>query len=253
MVNVSSRGFVQSGDSVMIGGFIITGNAPKKVVLRGIGPSLKKAAVTGAMADPMLELYNSSRALISSNDNWTSNRLQILATHLAPTDSREAAIAATLPAGAYTAVLRSVNGGHGVALVELYDVDPDNSQIVNISTRGKVQTGDNVMIGGFIIGGDRPTKVIVRAIGPSLIRYGVSGVLQDPMLALHDGNGSLIFTNDNWRSSQGTEIVASTIPPSNDKESAIVATLKPGNYTAIVRGAGNSSGVALIEVYNLEN
>lgn len=235
----------------MIGGFIISGNASKKVVLRAIGPSLAQAGVNGAMANPALELHDSTGTSIASSDSWTSRRSEVAASGLAPTDSREAAIVATLTPGAYTAILRGVNATAGVALFELYDIDPSHSQIVNISTRGNVLSGDNVMIGGFIIGGDQPSKVIVRAIGPSLARSGVAGALADPVLELHSGNGSLIFTNNDWRSSQEDQIIASTIPPSNDKESAIVATLQPGNYTAIVRGGNNTNGVALVEVYSL--
>jgi hypothetical protein len=235
----------------MIGGFIIDGNAPKKVVVRAIGPSLTKAGVAGAMANPTLDLHNSTGAVIATSDNWTSRRTQVQATGLAPTDGRESAIVATLPPGAYTAILRGVGGSTGVALIELYDIDPAHSRIAGISTRGKVLTGDSVMIGGFIIGGDQPRKVIVRAIGPSLERRGVTDALKDPMLELHGGNGSIIVTNNDWRSSQEEQIMASTIPPSDEKESAVVATLKPGPYTAVVRGVANSTGVALVEVYDL--
>jgi hypothetical protein len=252
LANVSTRNFVQSGDAVMIGGFIITGDSPKKVLLRAVGPSLTKAGLRGAMLDPVLDLYDSTSEVVASNDNWGSDRQNVLATGAAPTDEHEAAIVATLPAGAYTAVVHSVNNISGVALFELYDLDPASSWISNISTRGKVETGDSVMIGGFIIGGDQPTTVIIRAIGPSLARSGIADALSDPTLELHNASGSLIYANDNWRTTQEAQILASTIPPSNDKESAIVATLNPGSYTAIVRGASNSTGVALVEVYNLD-
>src|SRR5262249_6480046 len=152
----------------------------------------------------------------------------------------------------YTAVLRSVDGKTGNALCELYYLDPGDSRVVNISTRGQVGTGDDVMIGGFIVGGTEPSKVIVRAIGPSLTAAGIKGALPDPILELHDSNGSLLFQNDNWRDLQEQQIVASTVAPTNDLESAIVATLDPGAYTAIVRGASNSAGVALVEVYVLD-
>ncbi len=246
LANVSVRTFVQEG-SVMIGGFILSGEAPKEVILRALGPSLANAGITGAMTDPILELRDSTGALIISNDIYYEDTPEF-----APSNAYESAISAALSPGAYTAVLRSVSGSSGLALFELYDLDPISSRIVNISSRGSVGTGENVMIGGFIIGGDQPTRVIVRALGPSLTAFGVSDALQDPILELHDGEGSLIFQNDDWRSSQEHEIVASSIPPSNDKESAIVATLPPGNYSAIVGGSGNSTGVTLVEVYNLE-
>lgn len=171
---------------------------------------------------------------------------------VAPLDEHESAIVATLLPGAYTAILRGTNETSGVALVELYDLTPaSNSRIANISTRGKVETGDNVMIGGFIIGGDQPTSVIVRAIGPSLAAESVTGALTDTTLALHDGNGALIAENDDWRDDQPQEIIDSTVPPTDEREAAIVRTLQPGNYTAIVRGKNETSGVALVEVYNL--
>lgn len=248
LANVSVRAFVQEGN-VMIGGFILSGDAPKEVILRPLGPSLANAGITGAMTDPILELRDSTGALIISNDVYRSNEGT---PEFASPNAYESAIVTALSPGAYTAVLRSVSASSGLALFELYDLDPISSRIVNVSSRGSVETGDNVMIGGFIIGGDQPTKVIVRALGPSLTAFGVSNALQDPILELHDGEGSLIFQNDNWRSSQEQQIVASSLPPLNDKESAIIATLQPGNYSAIVRGAGNSTGITLIEVYNLE-
>jgi hypothetical protein len=205
--------------------------------------------MTGAMTDPILQLRDSTGALIISNDIYPSNEDT---TEFASPNACESAIVTALSPGAYTAVLRSVSASSGLALFELYDLDPISSRIVNVSSRGSVGTGENVMIAGFIIGGDQPTKVLVRALGPSLTAFGVSNALQDPILELHDGEGSLIFQNDNWRSSQEQQIVASNIPPLNDKESAIIATLQPGNYSAIVRGAGNSTGITLLEVYNLE-
>lgn len=253
LANVSTRTFVQSGENVMVGGFIISGTAPKKIILRAIGPSLTAAGVTGAMADPMLELYNSAGGLLVSNSSWTTHRQEVMATGMAPTNDNEAAIVSTLPPGAYTAVLRGVNSTSGVALFELYDLDATSSKIANISTRGKVGAGDRVLIGGFIIGGSQPTKVIIRAIGPSLTHSGIAGALANPLLELHNGNGSLIFSNDDWRSSQLQQILATGIEPTDNKESAMIATLMPGSYTAIVRGVGSSTGVALVEIYNLEN
>lgn len=252
LVNVSTRTFVQTGDNVEIGGFIMQGNQPKKVVVRAIGPSLAAYGLP-AVNDPVLELHDSTGAIIATNDNWNSRRQDVLSTGLAPPDEHEAVIVTTLQPGAYTAILRGLNGATGTALFELFDVDPNNSRIANISTRANVGTGDNVMIGGFIIGGDQQTRVMARAIGPSLTQYGVNGVLQDPVLELHDASGSLIVQNDDWRSDQEQAINGSGLAPSDDRESAILATLSPGNYTAIVRGKNETTGVALVEIYNLES
>jgi len=235
----------------LIGGFIITGTQPKKVIIRAIGPSLPLA---GTLADPVLELRNSSGGLVASNDNWRSDQqAEIVATGIPPANDLESAIVAILPANnsAYTAIVRGVNNGTGVGLVEAYDLDRSvDSKLANISTRGLVQTGDNVLIAGTIVVGQISQRVLVRAIGPSLP---VPGALGDPTLELRDGNGGLIRSNDNWRSDQEAEIIATTIPPSNDLESALVATL-PANgaaYTAIVRGANGTTGVAAVEVYGL--
>ncbi len=251
LINVATRTFVQTGENVTIGGFVINGNVAKKVLIRGLGPSLTRFGVTGAMTDPVLRLFNSRGVLLSINDNWTSNRTQILATHLAPSDNRESALLATLSPGNYTAILASKTNVPGVALFELYDLDVGSSKLINLSTRGRVGTGDAVVIGGFVIGGDQPTKVLIRAIGPSLAQFGIVHPLLDPVLELRGSNGSLIFSNDNWRTSQAQQI-AQTIPPSDNRESAIIATLNPGVYTAIVRGKTNSTGVAVVEVYSLQ-
>jgi len=260
--NISTRMNVGTGDNVLIGGIIIQGNAPKKVIIRAIGPELTQYGVPGALQDPFLELHDVSGALIAQNDNWgttiqggviTSDQVaEIQATGLAPGDSHESAIISTLQPGNYTAIIRGVNNTTGVALVEVYDLDTTASaNLVNISTRGFVETGDNVMIGGLIILGSTPEKVIIRAIGPELTAYGVPGALQDPTLELHDGQGNLIAFDDNWKDSQQTEIAATGLFPTDDRESAIVATLPPGNYTAIVHGVNGTSGVALVEVDKL--
>jgi hypothetical protein len=261
LLNISTRMRVLTGDNVLIGGFIITGTDAKKVIVRGIGPSLTNQGVTGVLQDPTLELHDSTGATINFNDNWKdSQQSEIEATGIPPTNDLESAIVATLPANnaGYTAILRGKNDTTGIGLVEAYDLDQAaNSKLANISTRGFVDTGDNVMIGGFIAG-NGVTNVIVRAIGPSLTGAGVSGALQDPTLELHDSSGATIATNDNWKvrdsdgSSQQAEIEATTIPPSNDLESALLATLTPGPYTAIVRGKNNTTGVGLVEVYNLQ-
>jgi hypothetical protein len=249
LANISTRLRVETGENVLIGGFIITGTQPKKVIVRAIGPSLP---LSGVLADPVLELRDSGGALIASNDNWRSTQqAEIIATTIPPTNDLESAIVATLPANnsRYTAIVRGVNDVTGIGVVEAYDLDRAvDSKLGNISTRGLVQTDNNVMIGGLIVLGQNPLRVIVRAIGPSLP---VAGALGDPTLELRDGNGGLLAANDNWRSDQEAEINATGIPPSNDLESAIVRDLTPGNYTAIVRGVGNTTGVALVEAYGL--
>jgi hypothetical protein len=276
--NISARGFVQTGDNVMIGGFIIEGPTleSKTVIVRAIGPELTQYGVPNALADPTLELHDSNGALIASNDNWqttiiggiiTSDQVAAIQNSgHAPTQPSESAIIGTLAPGNYTAIVRGVifprNSTAGVALVEVYDLGPTTATILgNISTRDFVQTGDNVMIGGFIVQGTGLKKVIVRAIGPELIPYGVPNVLADPYLELHDGTGALIGSNDNWQhtiiggiitSDQVSAIQSSGHAPTAPSESAIIAELPPGNYTAIVRGVNNTTGVALVEVYDLQ-
>jgi autotransporter-associated beta strand protein len=258
LLNISTRMRVLTGDKVLIGGFIITGTELKSVLIRGLGPSLSSVGVGGALTNPTLELHRGS-GTIATNDNWKtrpnglSQQAEIEATGIPPTNDLESAIQATLSPGAYTAVLAGKNGGTGVGLVEVYDLARGaNSKVANISTRGFVDTGDNVMIGGLIAGGT--ARVIVRALGPSVP---VAGALGDPTLELHDGNGTLVASNDNWKtrpdgSSQQAEIEATNIPPTNDLEAALVRTLAPGNYTAIVRGQNDTAGVGLVEVYNLQ-
>jgi uncharacterized Zn-binding protein involved in type VI secretion len=252
--NISTRAFVQTGDNVMIGGFIITGSGQKRVIVRAIGPSLVNHGITNPLQNPTLELHDHTGAVIAFNDNWMNapNRQEIINSGLAPTNNLESAILTSLSPGNYTAIVRGVNNGTGIALVEGYDLDPTaGSKLGNISTRALVQTGDNVMIGGLIITGSGQKNVIVRAIGPSLAQHGITNPLLDPTLELHNGNGTVIAFNDNWRDTQQTEIEATGLAPSDDRESAIVRTLAPGNYTAIVRGKNNTIGVALVEVYGL--
>jgi Putative Ig domain len=276
-VNISTRLAVGTSDNVLIGGFIVTGNAPKKMIVRAVGPELTALGVPNALQDTTLELHDGTGAVIGTNDDWKITQIggaiaddQADAIHTSgagPTDDRESAIIATLApydpsvggsVGIYTAIVRGKDGTTGVGSVELYDLGTasldvsSKAQLANISTRGVVQTADNVMIGGFIVQGDLPAKVIVRAIGPSLTTQGVAGALQDPTLELHDGTGATIAFDDNWKDTQQTEIEATDIPPTDDRESAIVATLAPGNYTAIVRGKNNTTGVALVEAYVLQ-
>ena len=257
LLNVSTRLNVQTGDNVLIGGFIISGADPKKVIVRGIGPSLGALGVAGALAEPGLELHDQTGATFESNYNWKDTQeSEIDATGLAPADDAESAIVATLETGAYTAIVSGTNSTTGVGLVEVYDLGTTaNSQLANISTRGLVEAGDNVMIGGFILGPDTngSATVIVRAIGPSLTSLGVAGALPDPTLELHDGNGALIASNDNWIDSpEAATISADGLAPTDPAESALLAPSPPGAYTVIVRGINDTTGVALVEVYNLQ-
>jgi hypothetical protein len=249
--NISTRLQVGTGDNALIGGFIITGTQPKKVIVRGIGPSL---GLNGELTDPLLELYDGSGKLLEANDNWKDSpeKQAIVDSTIPPTNDLESAIVRTLPANGagYTAILRGVNNGTGTGVVEAYDLDTSaNSKLANISTRGLVQTGDDVLIAGTIVVGQSAQKVIIRALGPSVP---VPGKLANPTLELRDSNGVLLEANDNWKDSPNKQaIIDSTIPPPNDLESAIVRTLPPANYTAIVRGVNNSTGVAVVEVYAL--
>jgi hypothetical protein len=250
LANISTRLLVGSGDNAMIGGFIITGTEPKSVVVRGLGPSLP---LPGALADPIIELHGPGGLLVT-NDNWRDSDTQqeIIDIGLSPANDLESALWQVLDPGAYTVVVQGKNNTAAVALFEVYDVDQSvNSKPANISTRGFVETGDNVMIGGIIMIGSAPTKVLLRAIGPSLANSGVPNPLADPVLELYDGNGGLIAIDYDWRDTQEAEIIATGIPPTSDLESAIVRDLSPGNYTAIVHGLSNTTGVALIEIYNL--
>jgi acetyl esterase/lipase len=253
LLNVSTRVRVDDGASVMIGGFIITGDMAKKVVLRAIGPSLASVGVPNALSDPVLELYDSAGRLIAQNDDCSSIPPSLIPDGLQPLNGKESLITATLPPGAYTGILRGVDGASGVGLFELFDLDQASSRLSNISTRGDVGLGNDVMIGGFIIGGDEATKVIVRALGPSLAGSGISDPLPNPLLELYDSNGALIFANDDWRATQAQEITDSGFQPSDDREAAMIATLAPGGYTAMLHDTAAASGIALIEVYNLED
>ena len=257
LLNISTRARVQTGDNVLFGGFIVTGTDPKQVLLRAMGPSIKVngVPVQGRMEDPTLELRNSSGALVTSNNDWkeSPNRTEIEQTGIPPTEDKESAIVRTLAPGAYTAIVRGNGNSTGIAVVEVYDLGLSVTSILaNISSRSFVETGDNAMIGGFIAG-NQPgaTEILVRAIGPS-IQGQVPNALADPTLELHDSNGGLIATNDNWKDApERTQIEDTGIPPSHDDESALLRMLFPGQYTAIVRGANNGTGVGVVEVYNI--
>jgi hypothetical protein len=255
LANISTRLQVGVGDDVLIGGFIVRGGPSKRIMIRAIGPSLSSSGVANALGDPVLELHDSTGAVIATNDDWAdnANQQEIIDTGIPPVSPKESVILARLPSDdngvAYTAVLSGAGATTGVGLLEVYDLEQGlGPQVLNISTRGRVDVGENAMIGGFIVTGPASQRVIVRAIGPSLP---VAGKLADPTLELHDGNGGLLASNDNWRSDQEAEIIATTIPPTNDFESAIVATLPPASYTAVVRGVDNGTGVALVEVFAL--
>jgi uncharacterized protein YkwD len=249
LANISTRAVVGTGANVLIGGFIVTGTQSKKVIVRGIGPSLP---LPGKLLDPMIELHDPSGAVIAANDNWgqNANSAEIVDSGVAPTNPSESAILMSLAPGSYTAVLSGVNQTTGTAVVEVYDLDgAADSKLANISTRAFVQGGDNVLIGGLIVVGQSAADVIVRAIGPSLT---VPGAMADPTLELRDANGILLASNDNWRSTQQTAIIATGVAPTRDAEAAIVTTFSPGSFTAIVRGANGTTGVAVVEVYQLE-
>jgi hypothetical protein len=255
LANVSTRMNVGLNDDVLIGGVIVRGSQSKQVLLRALGPSLSAAGVSGAMANPTLELRNSTGALMASNDNWQSGgqASQISSSGLAPSNSLESAIMATLPPGSYTAIVRGVNSTTGVALIEAYEMDSTTTRLANVSTRGHVGINDDVLIGGFIISGSQSKPLIMRALGPSLSAAGVPGAMANPTLELHDSTGALIASNDNWQSGgQASQISSSGLAPSNSLESAIMATLPPGGYTAIVRGVNGTTGVGLVEVYDLD-
>lgn len=259
LLNISTRLRVQTDENVLICGFIITGTDPKRVLVRGIGPSLA-AFFPDFLANPTLELHGPASFVTVSNDNWkirpdgSSQQAEIEATGIPPANDLESALVQSLPANnaAYTAILRGQSNTTGIGLIEAYDLDAGaNSKLANISTRGFVGTGNDVLIGGFIAG-NGPAKVIIRALGPSLGAFGVAGALADPTLELHDGDGALVASNDNWRTFQEADIIATAMPPTNELESAIVLTLTSGAYTAIVAGTDNTMGVGLVEVYNIQ-
>jgi hypothetical protein len=258
--NISTRLPVGTDANILITGFIVTGPADstKTVIVRGIGPS---TGIPGALADPTLELHDNTGALIASNDNWMTTVIggiitadqvaAIQASGVAPSNNAESALIGTLAPGSYTAQVRGVNNTTGIGVADAFDLDlPSAARLANVSTRGFVQIGDNIMIGGFIIV-NNPVRVVVRGIGPSLTAFGVPNPLADPTLELRGANGTLILANDNWRDTQEADIMATGLQPTNDLESAIVTTLQPGGYTGLLRGNNNGTGVGLVEVYAL--
>jgi hypothetical protein len=248
---------VDTGNNVLIGGFIITGTAPKNVAVRGIGPSLGAVGVPDTLADPTLELRDSNGTLILANDDWQSDptqAAQLITLGLALQNPKESGLVSTLQPGSYTAVLSGTNQTTGVGLVEIYDTNQAaNSQLANISTRGLVLTGANVMIGGFILGGNSNTHVVVRGIGPSLAQSGIPNFLADPTLELLDANGALLVSNDNWQddATSASQLIALGLAPQNAAESGIYRSLSPGAFTAILTGKNGGTGIGLLEVYNV--
>jgi pectin methylesterase-like acyl-CoA thioesterase len=255
LLNISTRLRVGGGQGVGIGGFIVTGTAPKKVIVRAIGPSLGASGLTNVLTDPILELHGGEQGtLIATIDNWRDDPAasQLEAMAMMPADDREAATILTFLPGHYTAVVGASDGSTGTALVEMYDVDPvADSQFGNISTLGFVGTGNDALIGGFVVGGPGAARIVVRAVGPSLASSGVQNAIDDPTLALHDSNGN-VTTNDDWHTAASGEPIPVALQPRDPRESAMQMNLAPGNYTAIVRGKGNATGVALVEAYNLQ-
>ena len=254
-LNVSGRARVETGQGVAISGFIVTGTAPKRVGVRGMGPSLARFGVAAPLADPMIELRRANGSLVLANDNWReTQQAAITGAGLAPSNDKEAALIATLTAGNYTAIVSGKNGGTGVALAEVYDLDQAaDSRLANVSTRAFVGTGFDVLIGGFITGNRiGATRIAIRGLGPSLAQFGITNPLPDPRLQVFDQNGTLLASNDNWQSdpNQAGLITSYRLAPGNNLESAIAISLAPGAYTAIVSGKNNQTGVALVEVYD---
>jgi hypothetical protein len=255
MANISTRAQVGTGDNVLIGGFVIhSDHSPKKVIVRALGPSLN---VSNRLPDPYLELYDEQGTLIAKNDDWRSSQQEVMTSGIPPSSDLESAIVATLHGGSYTAQMRDVDGRSGLGVIEIYDLDSMPTaffglrRLVNLSTRGFVGNNDNVLIGGLIVRGDTVQRLIIRAIGPDLTAVGLPNALPDPTLELRDESGTLLASNDDWRSSQEEEIEETNLAPNDDRDSAIKAVLPPGSYTAIVRGKQNQTGLGLVEFYTL--
>jgi hypothetical protein len=256
-LNISTRMRVDTGTNVLIEGFIITGSAPKNVALRGIGPSLSAFGIPDPLADPTLELHDSSGTLLARNDNWqddANQAAQLTALGLALQDPSESGMISSLQPNAYTAILAGKNGGTGIGLAEVYDTNQAAlSQLANISTRGLVLTGSDVMIGGFILGGTDNTHVVVRGIGPSLAQFGVPNPLADPTLELHNSSGTVLASNDNWQDDATTaaQLMALGLAPQSTLESGIYMPLPAGSFTAVLAGKNGGTGVGLVEIYNV--
>lgn len=257
LVNISTRVVVGTGDQVGIAGFIIRGNKSKKVLIRGIGPSLEALGVTGALPNPLLELRDANNGLIASNDDWqtAAEAADITATGAAPTNASEAAMIRTLnPGQNYTAILKGSGGATGIGVVEVYDLEVDSGpDLANISTRGNVFTDPNIMIAGLIVQGVNQQTLVARGMGPSLTAAGVNGALADPVLEIRNTQGALLIANDNWKDdgNQAAALQQANIAPGFDAEAAIIVNVPSGTYTALLRGKNNTTGVGLVEIYNL--
>jgi hypothetical protein len=258
LMDLSTRGMTFTGNSVLIGGFIVQGSQPAQLIVRCLAYSLASYGIPGALGDSVIQLYDVHNTLIASNDDWfTSNDAPTISSyHRDPPNSIESALLVTLNPGSYTAIVRSYSDAQqaaqsGVALFEVYDLRKSTSRLGNVSTRGQVGTGANILIGGIIVGGNTSKPVIARALGPTLTQFGVTGALQNPYLELRDANGNLVEANNDWQQSpEAATIIADGKAPANAKESAMAPTLRPGNYTALVSGVGGTTGTGLIEVYD---
>jgi hypothetical protein len=254
--NISTRMQVLAGNDVMIGGFVIGGSGTKRVAIVATGPSLTQFGITNALANPTLSLVRSSdQAVLATNDDWqtAANQADLLAAGFAPSNTLEAALLVDLAPGAYTAIVSGAGGGTGVAVIGVYEVDHPETPLINISTRGRVLTGNDVMIGGFIIQGSGPQTVAIVATGPSLAAFGITSPLANPTITLvRSSDQAVLATNDDWQSDvNASQLQAAGFAPSNALESALYRTLAPGAYTVVVEGVGGGTGVAVIGVYKV--
>jgi hypothetical protein len=255
--NISTRMQVLTGNDVMIGGFVIGAGGNKTVAIVATGPSLAAFGIQNALANPKLTLVRSSdQAVLAMNDDWqtAANAAALQTAGFAPNDALESAILVNLPPGAYTAIVEGSGGGTGVGVAAVYEVDARTVPLVNISTRGQVLTGNDVMIGGFVIQGDGPQTVAIVATGPSLVPFGITNALANPTLTLvRSSDQAVLATNDDWQAAgNAAQLQAAGFAPTNDLEAAILTTLPPGAYTAIVEGEGGGTGVAVIGVYKVD-
>jgi len=248
----------------LIEGFIVQGpgGSTKKILVRAIGPSLLPFGITDALANPTLEIHDSTSAIVARNDDWKATQVgglitgdqfaEINGSGIAPSNDLESAIIADLAPGSYTAVVRGVGNTTGTGVVDAYDLSAGSpAKLANIATRGLIQPGDKLMIGGFIIQ-NGSVRAVIRAVGPSLIAFGIANALPDTTLQLRDQNGNIVLENDDWQTTQKQELESTGLQPSHDLEAAVVTTLQPGQYTSQVRGKGNAAGIGVVQVYFLQ-